>query len=145
MPVQEIIFSQRNFFPWEFFFCPRIFSLRLFFPGLIFFSRSFFLPLCKLFLKNNRVFKTFFSYNHLYILDTHKQKDMKLTDKQRLLFSDLVIKNLEFSLEKDPMRKFQLSVEVRKLKIRLRRSMGVEAYEKFITQGKQAYGIAQRS
>jgi len=78
-------------------------------------------------------------------LDTHKQKDMKLTDKQRLLFSDLVIKNLEFSLEKDPMRKFQLSVEVRKLKIRLRRSMGVEAYEKFITQGKQAYGIAQRS
>jgi hypothetical protein len=71
---------------------------------------------------------------------------MKLTDKQRVLFSEIVIKNLEFSLEKDPMHKFQLSVELRKLKTRLRRSMGVETYEKFITQGKKAYGIqTQRS
>lgn len=66
---------------------------------------------------------------------------MKLTEKQRLLFSDIVLKNLEFSLEKEPMRKFQLSVELRKMRQRLRRSMGAEAYDKFITQGRQAYGI----
>jgi hypothetical protein len=66
---------------------------------------------------------------------------MKLTEKQRLLFSDIVLKNLEFSLEKEPMRKFQLSVELRKMRHRLRRSMGIEAYDRFITQGRKAYGI----
>lgn len=66
---------------------------------------------------------------------------MKLTDSQRLLISDLMIKNMEFSLEQDPIKKWQLSIELRKMKTRLKRSMGKEAYERFITQGKQAYGI----
>lgn len=66
---------------------------------------------------------------------------MKMTDKQRELLSELMIKNLEFSLETDSMRKWRLSIELRKLRTRLKKSMGSEAYEKFITQGKRAYGI----
>jgi hypothetical protein len=66
---------------------------------------------------------------------------MKLTDNQRLLISDLMLKNMEFSMETDAVKKLQLSIELRKMKTRLKRSMGAEAYAKFITQGKQAYGI----
>lgn len=70
---------------------------------------------------------------------------MKLTDKQRIIFSEILIKNLEFMMETEsPMKKWRLSIELRRLKSRLKRSMGKENYEKFITQGKQAYGITSK-
>lgn len=71
---------------------------------------------------------------------------MKLTDKQRIIFSEILIKNLEFTMETEsPMKKWRLSIELRQLKSRLKRSMGKENYEKFITQGKQAYGITSKT
>jgi hypothetical protein len=72
---------------------------------------------------------------------TLNKTSMKMTDKQRALLSELMIKNLEFSLEQDQMKKWRMSIELRKLRTRLKKSIGSEAYEKFITQGKRAYGI----
>ena len=67
-----------------------------------------------------------------------------MTEKQRLLFSEILILNLEFSLEKDPLKKFNLVKELRAKKISLRRSMGVEAYERLLVKGREAYGIKNK-
>jgi hypothetical protein len=49
--------------------------------------------------------------------------------------------NLEFNLESDPLKKWNLVKDLRKKKISLRRSMGVEAYERLLVKGREAYGI----
>jgi len=67
-----------------------------------------------------------------------------MTEKQRLLFSEILILNLEFNLEKDPLKKWNLVKELRRKKISLRRSMGVEAYEKLLVKGRAAYGIKNK-
>ena len=67
-----------------------------------------------------------------------------MTEKQRLLFSEILILNLEFNLEKDPLKKFNLVKELRAKKISLRRSMGVEAYERLLVKGRKAYGIKNK-
>jgi hypothetical protein len=64
-----------------------------------------------------------------------------MTEKQRLLFSEILILNLEFNLENDPLKKWNLVKDLRKKKISLRRSMGVEAYERLLVKGRAAYGI----
>lgn len=68
-------------------------------------------------------------------------KRKKMTEKQRILFSEILILNLEFNLEKDPIKKWNLVKELRRKKISLRRSMGVEAYERLLVKGRKAYGI----
>jgi hypothetical protein len=67
-----------------------------------------------------------------------------MTDKQRILFSEILILNLEFNLEKDPIKKWNLVKELRKKKISLRRSMGVEEYERLLVKGRKAYGIKDK-
>jgi hypothetical protein len=64
-----------------------------------------------------------------------------MTEKQRCLFSEILILHLEFNLEQDGIKKWNLVKELRKKKISLRRSMGVEAYEKLLVKGRAAYGI----
>ena len=64
-----------------------------------------------------------------------------MTDKQRCDFSEILILNLEFNLEKDPLKKWNLVKVLRKKKISLRRSMGVAEYERLVLKGKKAYGI----
>ena len=64
-----------------------------------------------------------------------------MTEKQRLLFSEILILHLEFNLEQDGIKKWNLVKELRKKKISLRRSMSVEAYEKLLVKGREAYGI----
>ena len=49
--------------------------------------------------------------------------------------------HLEFNLEQDGIKKWNLVKELRKKKIKLRRSMGVEAYERLLVKGREAYGI----
>jgi hypothetical protein len=67
-----------------------------------------------------------------------------MTEKQRLLFSEILILNLEFNLEKDPLKRWRLSKDLRAKKISLRRSMGVEAYERLLVKGREAYGIKNK-
>lgn len=67
-----------------------------------------------------------------------------MKDTQRIILSDLVLKNMELGLAKDPVVRMRLVAEVRKLRTRLRRSMGTEAYNRLITQGRKAYGIGER-
>ena len=64
-----------------------------------------------------------------------------MTDKQRCDFSEILILNLEFNLEKDPLKKWNLVKALRKKKISLRRSMGVAEYERLLVKGRRAYGI----
>jgi len=64
-----------------------------------------------------------------------------MTDKQRCDFSEILILNLEFNLEKDPLKKWNLVKVLRKKKISLRRSMGVAEYERLLLKGRKAYGI----
>ena len=64
-----------------------------------------------------------------------------MTDKQRCDFSEILILNLEFNLEKDPLKKWNLVKVLRKKKISLRRSMGVAEYERLLVKGRRAYGI----
>ena len=64
-----------------------------------------------------------------------------MTEKQRLLFSEILILHLEFNLEQDGIKKWDLVKELRKKKISLRRSMGVAEYEKLLVKGRAAYGI----
>lgn len=66
---------------------------------------------------------------------------MKMTDKQRVLFSELLILNLEYSLETEPLKKWDVLKKLRAKRISLRRSMGVEQYEKLVKLGKKQYGI----
>lgn len=69
---------------------------------------------------------------------------MKMTDNQRILFSEILILNLEYSLEKEPMKKWELLKKLRAKRISLRRSMGVEQYEKFIKAGRSKFGIKEK-
>ena len=64
-----------------------------------------------------------------------------MTDKQRCDFSEILILNLEFNLENDPLKKWNLVKVLRKKKISLRRSMGVAEYERLLLKGRKAYGI----
>ena len=64
-----------------------------------------------------------------------------MTEKQRCVFSEILILHLEFNLEQDPLKKWDLIKVVRKKKISLRRSMGVDAYERLLVKGIEAYGI----
>jgi len=64
-----------------------------------------------------------------------------MTENQRILFSEILILHLEFNLEQDGIKKWNLVKELRKKKIKLRRSMGVEAYERLLVKGREAYGI----
>lgn len=68
---------------------------------------------------------------------------MKMTDKQRVLFSEILILNLEYSLETEPLKKWDLLKKLRAKRISLRRSMGVEQYEKLIKAGRKQYGIKE--
>ena len=69
---------------------------------------------------------------------------MKMTESQRILFSEILILNLEFSLEKDSIRKWEVLKRLRSKKISLRRSMGVKEYEKFIEAGRVKLGIQKQ-
>lgn len=64
-----------------------------------------------------------------------------MTENQRILFSEILILHLEFNLEQDGIKKWNLVKGLRKKKIKLRRSMGVEAYERLLVKGREAYGI----
>jgi len=64
-----------------------------------------------------------------------------MTENQRILFSEILILHLEFNLEQDGIKKWNLVKELRKKKIKLRRSMGLEAYERLLVKGREAYGI----
>ena len=64
-----------------------------------------------------------------------------MTENQRCVFSEILILHLEFNLEQDPLKKWDLIKVVRKKKISLRRSMGVDAYERLLVKGREAYGI----
>ena len=64
-----------------------------------------------------------------------------MTENQRILFSEILILHLEFNLEQDGIKKWNLVKELRKKKIKLRRSMGVEAYERLLVKGREAYVI----
>lgn len=64
-----------------------------------------------------------------------------MTENQRILFSEILILHLEFNLEQDGIKKWNLVKELRKKKIKLRRSMGLEAYERLLFKGREAYGI----
>lgn len=64
-----------------------------------------------------------------------------MTENQRILFSEILILHLEFNLEQDGIKKWNLVKGLRKKKIKLRRSMGVEAYERLLFKGREAYGI----
>ena len=64
-----------------------------------------------------------------------------MTENQRILFSEILILHLEFNLEQDGIKKWNLVKELRKKKIKLLRSMGVEAYERLLVKGREAYGI----
>lgn len=68
-----------------------------------------------------------------------------MTDTQRILLSELVLKNMELGLTHDPILKLNVAAEVRRLRTRLKRSMGSDAYDRLITQGKSAYGIKSDS
>jgi hypothetical protein len=65
-----------------------------------------------------------------------------MTDTQRILLSELVLKNMELGLTDDPILKLGVAIEVRKIRTRLKRSMGSEAYNRLITQGQRVYGIS---
>jgi len=67
-----------------------------------------------------------------------------MTEKQRCDFSEIIILNLEFNLEKDPLKKWNLVKALRKKKISLRRSMGVAEYERLLVKGRTAYGISTK-
>lgn len=67
-----------------------------------------------------------------------------MTENQRILFSEILILHLEFNLEQDVIKKWDLVKELRKKKITLRRSMGVEAYERLLVKGRKAYGIKMK-
>lgn len=67
-----------------------------------------------------------------------------MTESQRILFSEILILNLEFSLEKDSIRKWEVLKRLRSKKISLRRSMGVKEYEKFIEAGRVKLGIQKQ-
>ena len=67
-----------------------------------------------------------------------------MTENQRILFSEILILHLEFNLEQDVIKKWDLVKELRKKKISLRRSMGVEAYERLLVKGRKAYGIKMK-
>ena len=66
-----------------------------------------------------------------------------MTDKQRVLFSEILILNLEYSLQSEPLKKWDLLKKLRAKRISLRRSMGVEQYEKLIKAGRKQYGIEE--
>lgn len=68
-------------------------------------------------------------------------KPNQLTDSQRAVLSQLMIQTMTMNLERDPIRKLNLAVEVKRLRTKLKRSMGTEAYNRLITQGRRAYGI----
>ena len=65
-----------------------------------------------------------------------------MPDPQRILLSELVLKNMELGLTDDPILKLGVAIEVRKIRTRLKRSMGSEAYNRLITQGQRVYGIS---
>lgn len=67
-----------------------------------------------------------------------------MTEKQRCLFSEILILNLEFNLERDAIKKWNLVKELRKKKISLRRSMGVAEYERLLVKGRAVYGIKKK-
>ena len=67
-----------------------------------------------------------------------------MTENQRILFSEILILHLEFNLEQDGIKKWNLVKELRKKKIKLRRSMGVEAYERLLVKGRAVYGIKKK-
>jgi hypothetical protein len=64
-----------------------------------------------------------------------------MTENQRCLFSEILILHLEFNLEEDGIKKWNLVKGLRKKKIKLRRSMGVAEYERLLAKGREAYGI----
>jgi hypothetical protein len=67
-----------------------------------------------------------------------------MTEKQRCLFSEILILNLEFNLERDAIKKWNLVKELRQKKISLRRSMGVAEYERLLVKGRAVYGIKKK-
>lgn len=69
---------------------------------------------------------------------------MKMTDRQRNLFSEILILNLEYSLETEPLKKWEALKKLRAKRISLRRSMGVDQYEKLIRAGRKQYGIKEK-
>jgi hypothetical protein len=71
-------------------------------------------------------------------------KNKKMTEKQRCLFSEILILHLEFNLEQDSIKKWNLVKELRQKKISLRRSMGVANYEQLLIKGRKVYGIKNK-
>jgi hypothetical protein len=67
-----------------------------------------------------------------------------MTEKQRILFSEILIMNLEFSNEEDLFKRWRLSKDIRTKLKKLKRSMGAEDFKTFIERGKKAYCSPKR-
>jgi hypothetical protein len=68
---------------------------------------------------------------------------MKMTDEQRVLFSEIAILNLEYFLEKDSLKKWEKLKKLRSKKLALQKSMGNKQYEKWVKMGRAQYEIKQ--
>ena len=62
-----------------------------------------------------------------------------MKDRERLLFSEILILNISLSTEKDIFRKLDLEKRIRQKKEVLKRMMGEQRYSEFITKGKEEY------
>ena len=62
-----------------------------------------------------------------------------MTEKQRLLFSEILIMNLEFANEEDLFKRWRLSKDIRTKLRSLKRSMGIEAFEALMQKGRKTF------
>lgn len=62
-----------------------------------------------------------------------------MTDSQRTLFSKIVDLNWDYTQEKNNTKKFELFEQLNAAKSELKASMGDQAYDEFISRGKQMF------
>lgn len=67
-----------------------------------------------------------------------------MNDTQRALFSKILDKNWEVKEETVPIKKYDLCMELNKLKNELKQSMGEAAYNEYMENGRKMFAsIAQ--
>jgi hypothetical protein len=62
-----------------------------------------------------------------------------MNDEQRKIFSLILDKNWDATQEKDLMKKFNLMKELGQLKDQLKTSMGTDAYNRWMENGKKMF------
>lgn len=62
-----------------------------------------------------------------------------LTDTQRKLFSEILDLNWDFKQEKNPAKKMELFGKLTQKKIDLKKDMGDEAYDNFMSMGQKMF------